>query len=288
MSIIIDTEFKSQIPPQTLEENAALETSMLAEGCRAPLTVWDNILIDGHHRYDICKKHNIEYHFVDRDFASREAAAAWIDENQLSRRNLSKEQMSLIRGRQYNRMKKQGLRTDLTSAQNEQKLPVAETLAKIHNVSPATIRRDAAKAAGKIKTKSTNVAVVRNNEPPSAKPDPVGKEHSVSDNRLSAALKNIDSLKSQVAGLRSRVNDLMVEKKEAINLVKHWKKKAEKSAREAGELKLSMINIGVQKNTSNSKIEYADYRDLMPTPIISSGTLLSEIDWEDEDEMSSP
>jgi len=50
----------------------------------------------------------------------------WIDRNQLGRRNLTPDQMSLIRGRMYNRTKKQGERTDLTSAQSEQRLTSAE------------------------------------------------------------------------------------------------------------------------------------------------------------------
>jgi len=58
------------------------------------------------------------------------------------RRNLSPDQARLLRGRRYNRAKRQGARTDLTSGQNDQKSTTADRLAKEHGVSPATIRRD--------------------------------------------------------------------------------------------------------------------------------------------------
>jgi phage N-6-adenine-methyltransferase len=50
--------------------------------------------------------------------------------------------MSLLRGRRYNRTKKQGERTDITSGQNVQKLTTAESLAAEHGVDEKTIRRD--------------------------------------------------------------------------------------------------------------------------------------------------
>jgi hypothetical protein len=47
--------------------------------------VWGarRILLDGHNRFDICTAKGIAYRTVDVDFADREAAADWIDANQL-------------------------------------------------------------------------------------------------------------------------------------------------------------------------------------------------------------
>jgi len=60
------------------------------------------------------------------------------------RRNLTPDQMRLLRGRRYNRAKNQGARTDLTCGQNDHKSErTAERLANEHGVSPKTIRRDA-------------------------------------------------------------------------------------------------------------------------------------------------
>ena len=86
--MIIDKEFAELIPPLTEEEYKGLEQSILAEGCRDALVVWNDTLIDGHNRYRICMEHNIPFQTVQRDFADRNAVMLWIIDNQLSRRNL--------------------------------------------------------------------------------------------------------------------------------------------------------------------------------------------------------
>ena len=60
-------------------------------GCS--LVVWEeeNVLVDGHHRIAICRKHGLSYSVVYRSFPDIEAVKAWMDLNQLGRRNLSKE-----------------------------------------------------------------------------------------------------------------------------------------------------------------------------------------------------
>lgn len=87
---IIDTEYQSLIPPLTDDERERLEKSILDEGVREPITVWDGTVIDGHNRYAICQEHGLECPSREREFASRDAAKIWIIENQFGRRNLSK------------------------------------------------------------------------------------------------------------------------------------------------------------------------------------------------------
>jgi hypothetical protein len=87
--IKIDPEFKSLIPPLTDEEYDGLRDSLLNEGCRDALVVWNDILIDGHNRYEICTKHNIPYKTVQKDFENRDEVMLWMLKNQLSRRNLN-------------------------------------------------------------------------------------------------------------------------------------------------------------------------------------------------------
>lgn len=90
MAITIDSEFAGIIPPQSEDERAGLEASLLAEGCRDALVIWQghNILVDGHHRYAICTQHGIPFQTVEREFASREDVIVWIAQNQLARRNI--------------------------------------------------------------------------------------------------------------------------------------------------------------------------------------------------------
>jgi N6-adenosine-specific RNA methylase IME4 len=56
----------------------------------------DLILIDGHNRLEICTRLNLPYEVVEVAFEDREAAALWIEENQVGRRNLSDDQRSVI------------------------------------------------------------------------------------------------------------------------------------------------------------------------------------------------
>lgn len=84
----IDPEFKNLIPPLTAEEFQGLEQSILKDGCRDALVVWNDILIDGHNRYEICMKYGLPFKTIDMEFDSREDAKLWMMQNQLARRNL--------------------------------------------------------------------------------------------------------------------------------------------------------------------------------------------------------
>lgn len=85
----IDKEFSSLIPPLTPDEYSGLEQSILSEGCRDAIILWNNIIIDGHNRYKICKEHNIPFRTETKDFATRQDVILWMFHNQLSRRNLN-------------------------------------------------------------------------------------------------------------------------------------------------------------------------------------------------------
>lgn len=84
----IDSEFKNLIPPLTDEEYKGLEESIISEGCRDALVLWDDILIDGHNRYEICTRHNIPFETIQMDFDTRNDALVWMIKNQFGRRNL--------------------------------------------------------------------------------------------------------------------------------------------------------------------------------------------------------
>lgn len=96
VSIAIDSEFQSLIPPLTDDEYQRLERSILTEGVREPIITWNGTIIDGHNRYNICEEHGIKFKTVEREFASRDAAKIWIIENQFGRRNLSKYDRSVL------------------------------------------------------------------------------------------------------------------------------------------------------------------------------------------------
>ena len=87
---IIDTEFKLLIPPLSYEERIQLEQNILYAGkCHDAIILWDGVIIDGHNRFEICMKHEIEFEVKHMAFDSREEAKIWILGNQLARRNLN-------------------------------------------------------------------------------------------------------------------------------------------------------------------------------------------------------
>jgi len=157
----IDPEFSSQIPPLTPEELAGLEASLLAEGCRDALVVWQetNILLDGHNRLRLCVAHGIPFKTATISLLDREAAADWIDANQLGRRNLNPDAAALLRGRRYNRTKKAehdgGKGKSRSGGQSDPHLRTADALAAQHGVSPRTVKRDGEFAAAVDELKAT-------------------------------------------------------------------------------------------------------------------------------------
>ena len=49
----IDPEFKDLIRPLRRKEYLQLEENILDEGCRDPIIIWNDYIIDGHNRYSI-------------------------------------------------------------------------------------------------------------------------------------------------------------------------------------------------------------------------------------------
>src|SRR5581483_1493580 len=60
-TLIIDPEFSALMPPMSLEEYARLEADIVERGCRVPLIVWSEVLLDGHARYRICHARGIPF-----------------------------------------------------------------------------------------------------------------------------------------------------------------------------------------------------------------------------------
>jgi hypothetical protein len=101
--LIIDYEFSTLLPPLTDGEYKGLEKSIVTEGCRNAIVTWNNIILDGHQRYRICKKHNIPYKTHSMQFDDRDDAFIWIINNQLGRKNMNDFENSYMLGSFYNR-----------------------------------------------------------------------------------------------------------------------------------------------------------------------------------------
>lgn len=97
MEIKINNELRAYTDPLTANEYAALERSLLAEGCRDALVLWGDVLIDGHNRYAICRKHGIEFKTIQNDgFDSIEDVMLWMIDNHLARRSVSDFQRGML------------------------------------------------------------------------------------------------------------------------------------------------------------------------------------------------
>jgi hypothetical protein len=166
MNFRIDEELRLLIPPLSKEEYGQLESNIIQWGCLDPLKVWpvpdtdDVVLLDGHNRFAICSEHNVSYVTESVPLIDRAAAIDWMIANQLGRRNLSTEQVSYLRGKQYQQERQVVTNPDgiggksgkIDEGQNDPQqsglggqpsVSTAAKLAKEHGVSERTIKRDA-------------------------------------------------------------------------------------------------------------------------------------------------
>lgn len=97
MDIVVNPELQAYIDPLTPDEHAALERSLLAEGCRDALVLWGQVLVDGHNRYGICQKHGLPFRTVQNPrFQSIEDVQLWMIDQHLGRRSLSDYQRGVL------------------------------------------------------------------------------------------------------------------------------------------------------------------------------------------------
>lgn len=93
-NITVLPKFRDALPPQTRDEAKKLEQQIVADGWPSdPLVVWrrgdERILVDGHHRHAICKRHNLPFAVRELRFDSEADVLEWMVSYQLARRNLS-------------------------------------------------------------------------------------------------------------------------------------------------------------------------------------------------------
>ena len=152
MDITIDEEFKKLLPALDRETFVWLEGNMLTHGCQIPLVLWEGILIDGHNRWEIIKRHSLKYNTISMEFDSRDEVIIWIIGTQVSRRNLNPLQLSHFRGLHYNTDKRMRGNLHGRNQHSEEMSQIgtfpqsestASRLAEKYGVSRNTIMRDA-------------------------------------------------------------------------------------------------------------------------------------------------
>ncbi len=154
MELQINEGFQKLIPPLSSEELTALEESVRKEGCRDPLVVWNDTIIDGHHRYAICHKHNISFSTVERNELETELdVKLWMINNQFSRRNLPTETRLALayKFKEFEAQKareRQGSRNDLVKEDSNISKPVYTSSEDTPNIAPLVGRSDLDRCRG--------------------------------------------------------------------------------------------------------------------------------------------
>jgi transposase-like protein len=152
MAISINEDLRAYIDPLTEDEYAALERSLLAEGCRDALVLWGDLLVDGHNRYGICLKHGISFNTVqNKTFQSLDDVHLWMIDNHLGRRSVSDFQRGVLALRKKEivsaRLAQEKAQqsssatdeADLTVQSTPQRVLTREAVARTARVSSATL-----------------------------------------------------------------------------------------------------------------------------------------------------
>jgi hypothetical protein len=86
---VIHPELKNLLPPLTEKEYAGLEKDILERGCLSSIVAWNDIIVDGHNRYEICQDHGLPFDIRQLEFASLDDAKFWAWTHQENQRNLT-------------------------------------------------------------------------------------------------------------------------------------------------------------------------------------------------------
>ena len=132
-TLTINNVFRDLMRKLSKDEYKTLEENIIEEG-RAidPIVVWDDTIIDGHNRYNICTEHDIPFTIHRMEFDNEHEAKMWIIQNQYGRRNLTQHEMSYIRGQIVLK----------TSSKGVNRMNVVKRVADSNGVTSRTIRND--------------------------------------------------------------------------------------------------------------------------------------------------
>jgi hypothetical protein len=135
----VDPKIESMIRSLTEDELNALEESLLAEGkAISPLWLWGDLLVDGHNRFRLSKKHKLPYEVkqVYEDATDIEDVKDRIRRDSLARRNMTAGEQSQLRAERVTYKIKSG----------ETSADAIRSVAKESNVSVRQVQRDVKRA----------------------------------------------------------------------------------------------------------------------------------------------
>ncbi len=135
MELIIDSELQNFFPKLTENELILLEQNIEQGTIEPRLLVWkgQNIIIDGHNTYEICKRISHEFDIKEIEIESKEQAYLLMIQVQFGRRNLTSSQESYYRGLVVEK---------ILNSQNIDRALSLEEFAEDRKVTPRTLYND--------------------------------------------------------------------------------------------------------------------------------------------------
>ncbi len=97
----LDREFELLSVVLTEDEYRDLESRIRQEGCREPLHVWGNTLIDGYSQYRICSDWGVHFCTRSMEFSDRNEAIAWVCTRHLNIEKVPVENRRYLIGKLY-------------------------------------------------------------------------------------------------------------------------------------------------------------------------------------------
>lgn len=139
-NLIIDKQFKILAPRLTQEDYDILEENIFDNGCKEPIHIWKNIILDGHKRYEICQKWSLPFARKCHIFKTQHEAIAWICQKHAENPFLTEELRKYLIGKHYFAAREQFL----LNHKSEDKLPgyyyrVAADLGILYHAATNTI-----------------------------------------------------------------------------------------------------------------------------------------------------
>jgi hypothetical protein len=197
MELRIDQEFKDIIPALSEDEFITLEQNILSEGCTEAIKTWNDVIIDGHHRYAICTKHGLPFKTQEMQFDSRLDVEIWVIRNQKGRRNVSIYVMVGLGLKLEERLKQKGLENNITNSfeklVDKEAEPSQNSAKSLTKNSPVDTREEIASFANTSHDTVSKVKEIKQSAPKEVKDELENKINSgdLSINQVHKAVKSV-------------------------------------------------------------------------------------------------
>ncbi len=147
---VILPEMAELLPPLSEEQLSILEADIQQNGCYTPIIVnEDMVIIDGHNRQNMCKKHGIPYKMMVFHFDDLLEAKQWALDTQKSRRNLEKWELGKIALKLKPEVEARAKANIIAGGGDQKSAQISSGFAKSQNpISPVNTTQELADAVG--------------------------------------------------------------------------------------------------------------------------------------------